>query len=80
MTRESNYALREDRWAIYHSIEREAKQRLLPKLSKKDGFTLFTELSNIAAATGARSKFNGIDMIKIRSLGKIHRIFGRTGQ
>lgn len=72
-----NLSNKQKRWDIYHKFEKEQKAHFLKKLSEKESLGIFRELYRCAYNLSGKSGFNILDKDKIKTLARVHSIFGK---
>ncbi|MBU4377228.1 MAG: hypothetical protein KKD29_07150 [Candidatus Omnitrophica bacterium] len=64
-------------WQAYHNFEEKEKASLLRKMSEKDSTNILRQLYKFADGMKREPYFTQSDEDKIKSLIRVHRMFGK---
>jgi len=64
---------------LYLKIEKRQKRQFFKNLSTAKSFEIFTELCKFSHSINPNIQFNILDMNKIKTLAKVHKLFGKVG-
>ncbi len=73
----TNYSRRERQWGMYHSLEEKRRIRSLKKLSVAGGIQILDGLLKFMDETGTRRGLHKLDIARVKTLGRVHSMFGR---
>ena len=62
----------------YHTLENRDRIRTLAKLSERQSFTILNSIHLFCHEAGAMHNFSIFDTAKIKTLVKVHSIFGKV--
>lgn len=64
-------------WQAYHNFEEREKASLIRKMSGEDSMNILRHLCRFADGVKRESYFTRLDEEKVKSLIRVHRMFGK---
>lgn len=64
-------------WQAYHNFEEKEKVSFLRKMSEKDSINILRQLYKFADGLKREPYFTRLDEDKVKSLIRVHRMFGK---
>lgn len=75
-----DYKSRENRWRAYHKLEEKDKELFFKKTSAGDRFKILKELHQFVYNLKDKKSVEKLDMAKIKTLARVHSVFGKVKQ
>jgi len=75
-----NYNNRKKRWRRYRKFEQEARKVFLNRISAGEGFKILKELHQFVYDLKGKPGLERLNMDKIKTLARVHYIFGKVKQ
>ena len=74
----ANYNQRKRQWNTYHKLEEKGKVFSLKKLSEAGGIEVLDGLFKFMDKPGLRQGLHKLGIARIKTLGRVHSVFGRV--